>query len=388
MPDNFYFGFSECFGGAPEKWEELVSSGRFTVVTALRYPDRMDGLLFFDRGTFDFFKTLLDFEKRSVYAVFNEDGCIFQITKDSAQSVADETGKLNFRRIAAKFKRRKQRLAREADRQKDDVKRCAGFDGNRILKNGSALWYPSFKRDLFFRADDRCCTRFFLHSPKGSGPYPLILFFHGASLGISVIDDIQPIFEVRNLWLRLKKQKRDCFILALKRGYDEFYNTDRHSEILRELTELVIREAGNIDVSRIYLAGVSYGGHAAIYEAFRHPDRYAGAVPTVGWTYLDGDRQVDFLRFKEDKYHSPFDAAGIEELAKTPLWLACSHKELEFNEPLYKTLKDAGADVRFTRNDRRGHQMHAAFFRKQPWDDWLFEKTKKQTSDCLKGETV
>ncbi len=378
MPDVFYFGFCECFGGAPNKWEKLMSFGLFTVVIELRYPDRTDGLLCFREDAFAAFKAFLDFDKRAQYIIFNEDGRIFSVTEHSDLPVADN-GKVNLRKITSKYKHRKRLLSHAAKRQKRGKRRCAGLNENRILKNGTALWYPSFQKLLFFNADDGRCTRFFLHSPTGSAPYPLILFFHGASPGLPVVDNIQPIFEVRNLWHRLKKQKRDCYILALRRDYDEFYNTDRHSETIRALTDLLIREAGNIDVSRIYLAGVSYGGHAAVYEAFRRPDRYAGAVPTVGWTYLDGDRQVDFLGFKEDKFHAPFDDAGILEVAKTPMWLACCYRETESNEPLYHKLKAVGADVRFTRNDRRGHQMHAAFFRREPWDDWLLLKTKKQS---------
>ena len=242
------------------------------------------------------------------------------------------------------------------------------------MPDGISILFPSFKRLKFFRKQDKFCHRFRLNVPKVKEKCPLVIYLDGA--GSPGHDNIKQMFGAINPWYKLKKSKSNCYFLAPQLSYAEGYNRDEHSEMLWELVQYISKSYGNIDLSRIYLVGVSYGGYGVIYESFRHPDRYAAVVSAVGWVYDEAQMQVNYDRYGQDKYHLPFDDDGIKELAKTPTWLACSNVKLGHNEPLYQRLTQAGAEVKFTRCDKHGHGMSTAFLRKQEWDSWMFSKIK------------
>ena len=42
-----------------------------------------------------------------------------------------------------------------------------------------------------------------------------------------------------------------------------------------------------VDVSRFYLTGLSYGGFGTWYMASKHPELFAAASPVVGWGHPD-----------------------------------------------------------------------------------------------------
>lgn len=261
--------------------------------------------------------------------------------------------------------------------RKKDGRKTNSLYLDELRGGGISLIYPSFKRLKFFNSCERKLYRLRLHMPNTQERLPLIVFSHGA--GAPGFDNFKQLTEVLPLYRRLKRAKNACIILAVQLGYDDAYNTDEYSEMLWNLINTINIKYENVDFSRIYLAGNSYGGYETIYEAFRHPERYAGAVSAVGWIYTDTEPQISYFKFGEDKYHLPFDCDGINELAKTPIWLAYSNVEMDYNKALYEKLETAGADVKFTRNDKYGHGLGRTFYRDYPWDEWLFEKIRKET---------
>ncbi len=247
---------------------------------------------------------------------------------------------------------------------------------NTIINNPKSLWSASFKSLKFYSIKNDIFCRFRLHIPKNKNDNALILYLHGA--GAPGYDNFKQMWEVNKFYRQLKKAKKDCFILAPQisgTGYDA-YNTDEHTEALWSLINEIDKIHGKIDFSRIYIIGVSYGGYGTIYECFRHPDRYAAAIPCVPWIYLENEAQVSYFKYGEDKYHLPFNDNGIAELAKTPMWLCCSYIEFKHSNSLYERLKSVGADVRLTRKDKRGHGMWIDFVKDETWIEWLFDKQK------------
>ncbi len=348
------------------------NSDLFSIVKSVQCDDYKITVFEFDGSGVEFLKEHIATDK-DIQQFFDSKGSVYtaingEITK------SDYKKKYTLRRIK-KSVRKSMRIRKFSSYiQKKDKKQTGKLDRDTILKNGNALWYPSFKRLKFYNHSDGKCHRFRLHVPKSKKNNELIVYLHGA--GAPGYDNFQQIWESQFIYNHLRKAKKDCFILAPQLGYIDSYNTDEHSEMLWNMINAVNKKYGKIDFSRIYLIGVSYGGYGTVYECFRHPERYAAAIPTVGWTYLEGETQVSYYKYGEDKYHLPFNGEGISELAKTPMWLACSHIEARHVETLYGRLKDINADVRLTRNDKHGHKMGIYFFRNQPWEKWLFDKTK------------
>ncbi len=361
------------------EWELICTSKLFKPLRAGGNDKRTYALFECSDEGVDFLKESLNLSGVQMYSLAGRDGNIYALNKDGLSRVFVNEKPFTFRRFKRSFDRSVRKFVRSYGKRERDKLQVSALINDVILRSRKALIFPSFLMLKFHHNSDGKCYRFRLHVPKGGDKKPVILFLHGT--GAIGFDNIKQMWEVKNLYNRLKKANRDCYIIAPQLGSDEAYNTDEHSQMLWDLINALNRKSSNIDFSRIYLAGVSYGGYGVIYEAFRHPERYAAAVPTVGWVYLEGNEQIVSYKFGTDKYHLPFDDISLEEIAKTPLWFACSNIEAKYNEPLYEKLKAIGADVRLTRNDKHGHGMHAAFFKNEPWDEWMFEKSKQNSPE-------
>lgn len=367
---------------------DLLSNSK--IVSSLKFSDKLKlvnkyktneyaaGIVEFSEDAIEILKDLHDFSCSGPLMFFDRKGYMFRLNRDGTVTASSKRTRYSYSYFKMNCTKQLLQFKYTKFIRKHDKKQTKKFVRDCILSNGIALWYPAFKRLKFYNCEDKKCCRFRLHIPKEKGKYPLILFLHGA--GAPGMDNFQQIWEVKNPYKRLKNANKECFILAPQLGYDEAYNTDEHSRTIYKMISEIDQKYGGVDFSKIYILGVSYGGYGAIYECFRHPERYAAAVPTVGWIYHNSENQVSYYKFGSDKYHLPFDSDGIATLAKTPMWLACSHIEAKHNEALYKKLKEIHADVKLTRNDKYGHGMHVKFFKNEPWDEWIFGKEKNKVN--------
>jgi predicted peptidase len=192
--------------------------------------------------------------------------------------------------------------------------------------------------------------RFRLKSPRGKGPFPLLIFLHGAGRnGYDGKHALAHGFIVR-LHLALFCRQR-LHVLVPQLGWQENYGSDEFSNALGG----AIDRLGRVDRSRLYIIGISMGGCGAFSECKRHPGRYAAAIPAVGWT---GPEEMDAL-------------------AQTPLWLAHSPEEDRCYARIHEALRARGAQVRYTRKTAFGHKMTGPFFLFQPWAKWLLSYSKQ-----------
>src|SRR3989475_1650278 len=75
----------------------------------------------------------------------------------------------------------------------------------------------------------------------------------------------------------------------------------------------------HVDPSRVYLTGLSMGGHGTWYVAYRHPELFAAIVPICGWGR-------DFPQFRGSVPVVPGDSASImpslvQRLGRVPIWI-------------------------------------------------------------------
>lgn len=198
--------------------------------------------------------------------------------------------------------------------------------------------------------------RYRLKSPRGRGPFPLLIFLYGA--GRNGYDGKLPLghaFLVR-MHLALFFRKR-LHILVPQLGPEQQYDSDAFSDALGGAVDHLER----VDRGRIYIIGISMGGGGVFSECRRRPGRYAAAIPAVGWA----------------------DPMWVEALARTPMWLTYSREEEPFNAPIYRALKECGADVRYIRLNAFGHKMTGPFFTFWPWAGWLFSHKNNAASEDL-----
>jgi len=130
----------------------------------------------------------------------------------------------------------------------------------------------------------------------------------------------------------------------------------------------------HVDPKRVYLTGLSMGGHGTWYVAYRHPELFAAVVPICGWIR-------DFPQFRGSQPVVPGDSAQVmpllvQKLGKTPIWIFHGEVDQVVNvngsrEPA-AALKAAGADVRYTEMLGLNHNSWDAAYGSDEFVKWLF----------------
>lgn len=134
-----------------------------------------------------------------------------------------------------------------------------------------------------------------------------------------------------------------------------------------------------VDPSRVYLTGLSMGGHGTWYVAYRHPQLFAAVVPICGWVR-------EFARFRGSVPVVPGDSAAVmpnlvQRLSRVPIWIF--HGEVDqvvdvngSREP-FNALKGASADVRYTELLGTDHNSWDAAFASEEFTRWLFAQQRR-----------
>ncbi len=77
------------------------------------------------------------------------------------------------------------------------------------------------------------------------------------------------------------------------------------------------RRRFDVDENRVFLTGVSRGGHLAWDVALRHPDRFAALVPMIGAPRLQIAGGTNNIRYAENLAHLPIrDLQGVRDDAR------------------------------------------------------------------------
>jgi len=128
------------------------------------------------------------------------------------------------------------------------------------------------------------------------------------------------------------------------------------------------------DPARVYLTGLSMGGHGTWYLAYRHPELFAAIAPLCGWV-ADMDRFRGSVPVVPPDSGAPL-AALARRLGKLPSWIF--HGEVDQAVPVNGSrepaaaLKAAGADVRYTEFLGMNHNVWDATYASDEFTRWLF----------------
>ena len=128
------------------------------------------------------------------------------------------------------------------------------------------------------------------------------------------------------------------------------------------------------DPARVYLTGLSMGGHGTWYVAYRHPELFAAIVPLCGWV-------GEWDRFRGSVPVVPAESGAAlpalaRRLGKVPVWIF--HGEVDEAVPVSGSrepaaaLKAASADVRYTEFLGINHNVWDAVYGSEEFTRWLF----------------
>lgn len=195
-------------------------------------------------------------------------------------------------------------------------------------------------------------TRFLLFLPPSYGHeagkrWPLMIFLHGSG---ERGDDINLVKKHGPPKL-LEAQADFPFIVASPQAAA---NTDWNSAAVNALIDELVQQLA-VDVNRIYLTGLSRGGHGTWAIAADRPERFAAIAPVCGAA----------------------DPGRACSLKTVPVWAFHGEDDtvvsLESDARMVEALRACGGDVKFTVYPGVGHDSWTQTYANPALYEWLLQ---------------
>jgi len=186
---------------------------------------------------------------------------------------------------------------------------------------------------------------------ESSNEWPLLLFLHGVGERGNDLSIVK-----RNGPPKLiEEDKKFPFVIVSPQCPERMDWDNRSLIVLLDFIE----SQYNIDNNRIYLTGLSMGGHATWSLAIQYPERFAAIAPVCGRGYSQ-----DVLALKE-----------------VPVWVFHGEKDdivsIKDGKKMVKALEDCGANVKFTVYPDAGHDAWTEAYNNPELYDWFLKIRKK-----------
>lgn len=196
-------------------------------------------------------------------------------------------------------------------------------------------------------------ANYLLYLPKdyndSSKDFPLVLFLHRAGERGTDIEKVK----VHGLPKLINEGKEFPFIVVSPQCPDNiFWNIDLLTALLDDM------EANyQIDKNKIYVTGLSMGGHGTWELALQQPNRFAAIAPVCGWS-------------------SPAEACKI---AHTPIWVFHGAKDVvvpvSASQQMVEKLKSCGSNVKLTIYPDANHDSWTETYNNEELYKWFLEQS-------------
>ncbi len=117
------------------------------------------------------------------------------------------------------------------------------------------------------------------YTPERTGGWPCILFLHGS--GESGSDGVKQVIQGIGSAIQWNQSAWPCIVIFPQKP-DEHQQWERYDAQVMAMLEAT-RRRYHIDPKRIYLTGLSQGGHGTWTFAANHPGRWAALAPICGY---------------------------------------------------------------------------------------------------------
>ena len=195
---------------------------------------------------------------------------------------------------------------------------------------------------------------YLLYDPETATPVPLILFLHGSGERGNDLEKLKAhglpnVLETQNPF------PEPSLIVAPQCAADSWWTLEL-TALEALLNEIQTQHA--VDPARIYLTGLSMGGHGVWHLALKTPERFAALVPVCGGGI-------------------PALAAKLKNL---PTWAFHGAEDdvvpLSASTEMVETLKKAGGDVKLTVYPDVGHNSWAKAYSEPELYRWMFAQRR------------
>ena len=208
--------------------------------------------------------------------------------------------------------------------------------------------------------------------------YPLVIYLHGYRNG----GETNRVHGAKYVVNECKKNMKEspCFIVVPSLPKYERYVTGPEKEKSGEISTLfdgiftefleTLCNRNPIDKNRIYIIGNSDGAGGVWAQLRLHPERYATAIPMMGFSFFD---TPDFYNSIKD---IPVWAVHAED--DTVVAIGKGNHGSFGSDIIVEGIKTAGGTkIKYSRYTESGHGASVVYLREENWHSWLFSQNKK-----------
>ena len=191
-------------------------------------------------------------------------------------------------------------------------------------------------------------------------PLPIVLFLHGRSLSGTDINKVRQYGTLDALW---RGRKIEALVIAPQVNYNDWWRPERVLNVVEWVSKRY-----DVDLTRLYVLGMSLGGYGALDFAATYPEKTAAAIALCGGSTKRPDK--------------------LAALNDVPLWImhgtADSSVPVSESRRVVEAMKASDATTPRLRYDEHvgaGHSIYARTFYLPEAYEWLF---KHATTDSLR----
>jgi len=185
-------------------------------------------------------------------------------------------------------------------------------------------------------------------------PMPAIIFLNGA--GECVTDGLKQALIGLGMAVMLDSTQWPFIVIFPQKQDVKTLWEDEDAMLMATLKQS--KKDYNIDDTRLYLTGLSQGGHGTWAIAAKHPDLFAAIAPICGW----GDEDI------------------AKKVAKVPVWAFHGDKDeavyVERSREMEKWITAAGGACKLTIYPDVGHNSLDNAYRNENLGAWFLEHHK------------
>lgn len=216
-----------------------------------------------------------------------------------------------------------------------------------------------------------------------SKPHPVVLFLHSA--GERGEDGILQTQVGLGPYLR-QDRKRFPFIVVFPQARgDEIWTGVMTTLALKALDRTM--EEFNTDPERIYVTGISMGGHGTWYMATQAPEKFAAMVPICGFVAfprpdLPEQRKANLRRMNPLAEHPDPYVFVASQITKIPVWIFHGSADLlvlpDESRKMFEVLQASGGDVKYTEYEGVAHNAWDKAYSEPDLVPWLLSHRRRQ----------
>ncbi|MBM4325182.1 MAG: hypothetical protein FJ115_16635 [Deltaproteobacteria bacterium] len=214
--------------------------------------------------------------------------------------------------------------------------------------------------------------------------HPVILFLHSIAEGGE--DGLKQTQIGLGSYIRQDRERFPFIVVFPQARRDQIWTGEMATLALKILDKTV--EEFNGDPKRLYLTGISMGGHGTWYLATQGPDKFAAIVPICGFVAfsrpdMPAERKARLLKMNP-LAQSPDPYTNVaSQISKVPVWIFHGSVDTivspDESRKMFQVLKALGANVKYNEYEGVAHNAWERAYTEPDLVPWLLSHSQAQT---------